>query len=118
MSIIDVNLLLPRLREGGIFYQSYLGLELDENGDSDNLFITSIDKGSPADQAGLRRNDRITAIDGKDISNRVELTRAIYPKKPGMEIFFTILRDGKIIIKKIYLPSPSHYSKPNNSPRP
>lgn len=35
---------------------------------SGNMYLSDIDKGSPADRAGLRRGDRIVAVDGESIN--------------------------------------------------
>jgi S1-C subfamily serine protease len=60
---------------------AFLGFELDENA----FRITAITPGGPADQAGLRVGDRLTAIDGKSFEAREDYRLkllAIVPHQP------------------------------------
>ncbi|SEG42026.1 putative serine protease PepD [Thermomonospora echinospora] len=49
----------------------------------------------PADKAGLKPGDVITAIDGKPIEDRVDLSAAIQSKAPGTRVKVTFQRGGK-----------------------
>lgn len=59
-----------------------------------DLVVKSINMGSPADKAGLKRDDIITSLDGKPISSfdeiRLELQKIT---KPGIQLGF--IRQGK-----------------------
>lgn len=57
----------------------------------------SIISGSPADQAGLRVNDVITAVNGTNINQSHSLTSLIDQYIPGTTINLTVLRDNKTI---------------------
>ena len=57
--------------------------------------IANVRPGSPADQAGLRTGDTITAIDGKDIKTGDELVNEIAGRKPGSSATLTFIRSGK-----------------------
>jgi carboxyl-terminal processing protease len=46
-----------------------VGLELEDNGGVGSIPIKAVLPGSPAQKAGLRPGDRITAIDGKQLKN-------------------------------------------------
>jgi membrane-associated protease RseP (regulator of RpoE activity) len=45
--------------------------------------VGSVEAGSPADKAGLRVGDIITAVDGKEIDSAMDLRRALRDKKNG-----------------------------------
>jgi serine protease Do len=57
--------------------------------------ITEVSKGGPADKAGLKTGDVITAVQGRQISDVAELRNAIADTPVGQESTLTILRNGK-----------------------
>jgi serine protease Do len=57
--------------------------------------ISSVVAGSPADQAGLKIGDTITAIDGKKVVKGSELVSDIAARKPGSKVSLGFLRNGK-----------------------
>ena len=61
----------------------------------DGVVITSVEKDTPAEKAGLKKYDVITQIDGKDISSTAELQTALYSKKIGDKMEITYYREGK-----------------------
>ncbi|MBM3906472.1 MAG: PDZ domain-containing protein [Gemmatimonadetes bacterium] len=55
--------------------------------------IITVEAGSPADRAGIRRGDRIVALDGRDVVGRdVVLATALVP---GRKLPVRIVRDGR-----------------------
>ena len=84
-------------------------LELPAEG---GLLVVSVDRGSPAAQAGIRGarqrvavggylipfgGDLIMAIDGRSADTSTALDRAIRGKKPGDTVELTIYRDGRTL---------------------
>ena len=65
------------------------GIDLDKG-----AFVTEVQSGSAADEAGLQAGDVITKIDGKAIDSNQDVGTAIRSKKPGDEITLDIFRDG------------------------
>lgn len=63
-------------------------------GTSDGLTVSSVIADSPADKAGLARGDVITAVDGAQVSDMMELLSAIENKKPGDSLTLSITRNG------------------------
>lgn len=59
--------------------------------------------GSPAQKAGLKINDVITAINGQEINLQNNLSDLLYQYKKGDEIELTMLRDGQEIKIKAQL---------------
>ena len=62
-----------------------------------NGTCTASDKPSPAKEAGLRAGDKVTAFDGKPMSNWTQLGDAIRAVRPGAAVTITVLRDGKTV---------------------
>ncbi len=56
--------------------------------------ITDVQTGSPADQAGIKKNDIIISIDGHDMNTMEDVTGYLVQKKPGDQIKVTVRRGG------------------------
>ncbi|MGM8212829.1 S1C family serine protease [Virgibacillus sp. W0430] len=60
------------------------------------VYIWSVEPLTPADQAGLKRLDVITAMDGKEITDMIELRKILYQEKEvGDTVKITFYRDGE-----------------------
>jgi Do/DeqQ family serine protease len=57
--------------------------------------VSSVQPGSPAERAGLKRGDVITAINGAPISDSNSLRNQIARTQPGTEVTLTISRDNR-----------------------
>jgi serine protease Do len=57
--------------------------------------ITSIDSGTPADKAGLKQGDVITAVNGENIADMAQLRLRIASFAPGTTVRLHTFRDGK-----------------------
>ncbi|MDX2273698.1 MAG: S41 family peptidase [Cyanobacteriota bacterium] len=73
-----------------------VGITLGMDEATEHLVVVSPIEGSPADKAGIKSKDVITAIDGKstegmDVNAAVNLIRG----EPGTSVTLTILRDDK-----------------------
>ena len=64
-------------------------------GKGSGVTISTVVPGSPADEAGLKVGDTITAIDGKKIATGDELVNDIAGRKPGSTIKLTFVRNEK-----------------------
>ena len=56
-------------------------------------------KGSPADKAGIKENDLIVAVNGKQLNEKMELADLIQEFKVGDEVELTLLRNGSETVK-------------------
>jgi serine protease Do len=56
--------------------------------------VTEATKDSPADKAGIKSGDIITAVDGQQIDNARALSRTIGGKAPGTTVDVTVWRDN------------------------
>jgi membrane-associated protease RseP (regulator of RpoE activity) len=52
---------------------------------------------SPAEKAGLRAGDTVTAFDGRPVTNWTQLGNAIRGAPPGSPATITVRRDGKLV---------------------
>jgi serine protease Do len=59
------------------------------------VYIAEVVKGGPAEKAGIRKGDVLTAYGGKDIADSVALRNAVAATPVGQDMKATILRDGK-----------------------
>ena len=57
--------------------------------------VSNVVAGSPADQAGLKIGDTITAVDGKAVKTGDELVSDIAGRKPGSKAKLSFVRNGK-----------------------
>lgn len=77
--------------------------------------IVSVNEGGPADEAGLKANDFITAIDGVKISSMAELTSELDKHAEGDTVKLTVVRyDGIESFLNYYGYSTGASNVPNN----
>jgi len=62
--------------------------------DSRGVLVNSIQPGSPAQKAGLRAGDVITALNGAPVDDPNALRNRIASTAPGSEVILTFVRDG------------------------
>ena len=100
-----VQTVVDQLQQDGRVSRGYLGVQIQpltkelaqgfglstEKG----ALVAGAQDGTPAEKAGLKSGDVITAVDGEPIANARELTRKIGALKPGAKAEITYLRDGK-----------------------
>lgn len=58
-------------------------------------YVNGVTKDSPADKAGIKKDDVITKIDGEQVDAATSLITSIRNHKVGDKVMLTILRDGK-----------------------
>lgn len=69
---------------------SYIGVPANSNVIGDTI------EGFPAEQAGLKKGDQLTAINGEPVNNWLELTQIIQ-KSPEKNLTITVQRDNTIL---------------------
>lgn len=69
-----------------------------ENG----IYVIDVVTNGAASTAGIKPNDIITKIDGKEVGKMTQLRSYIYTKKPGEEVTLQILRRG--IVTPVTIP--------------
>ena len=90
-----------QLIKSGTATHAYLGVSLDTAGaraDGEKRAgakITSVEGGSPADKAGLKKDDVVIAIDGKTTAQGSALTGYVRQYSANDKVKLTIIRDSK-----------------------
>ena len=56
--------------------------------------VTSVEKGSPADRAGVQVSDVIVKFDGKTVTSSVDLPRIVAQTRPGSKVAMELWRNG------------------------
>lgn len=59
------------------------------------VIVSKVEENSPAAKAGIKEEDVILKLNGKDIDNTVELSTLVASTSPKSDIDLTILRNGK-----------------------
>ena len=60
------------------------------------MIVASVEKGSPADKAGLKSHDVLLEMSGKKIESYDSFRNEVAMLAPGSKVVFKIMRDGKI----------------------
>jgi len=105
---IDVaNRIKEQLVATGSVKHAKLGVTVQEVNQSfaDNFKLTSpegalvanVEKGGPADKAGLKTGDVIRKLDGEPIVGSGDLPAMLSLAKPGQQVVMDVWRDGKIV---------------------
>jgi len=63
--------------------------------EGEGLLVTQVMPGSPAEQAGLKKNDILTKIDGKAVKGEESLASFMSSARAGQEATLTVLRKSK-----------------------
>ena len=97
--------IIEELMKNGTVDKPYLGIQvytINEqfkrlyNINYDGVFVTGIESGSSAENAGLQVSDIITGINGQQIKSGEELSDAISKCKSGDTVTLSIIRNGSI----------------------
>ena len=84
--------------------KAWLGISVKPTNNGDiKLLINKVEENSPAKKSGLKNNDLLKSINGEDIKNPIDFIRKFNKLKPGQKINIEIVRNNKIILKKIIL---------------
>jgi S1-C subfamily serine protease len=55
---------------------------------------SAVERGSPAEKAGLKNGDVILAVEGETVTSKRALSRLISEYKPGDEVTLTVIAGG------------------------
>ncbi len=82
----------PQAMTGGSGYGAYLGTIPDMTSSPGGVRITGVRAGSPAEQAGLKGGDIITAVGAKIVANLYDMTDALRSHQPGDTVVIAVTR--------------------------
>jgi serine protease Do len=97
--------LLPQLRAKGKVVRGFLGTTIQKITpdiaesmglkQASGALVADVAKDGPAERAGVKTGDVITAFDGKEIRDSADLPLQVARLAPGKRVQIKILRDGK-----------------------
>ncbi|WP_337876192.1 DegQ family serine endoprotease [Elioraea sp.] len=100
-----VRSVVAQLKEHGHVARGFLGVltqpvtpaiaEAMGLGEARGALVAEVERGSPADRAGLRAGDVVTKVGAQEIDSPRALARAIGALRPGASAPVTIRRDGE-----------------------
>jgi PAS domain S-box-containing protein len=74
------------------FFTPYDGVWWMEN--AGHLVAQRVDQGGPGEKAGIKRNDRLIAVDGRDVTNVGSLERQLYRTGVWSKTTYSLVRQG------------------------
>ena len=107
--INSVRDIITSIIENGYIEKPYIGVTVSnlsgiyQNTDLQGAAVQSVEKGSPAEEAGLRSGDIITEVNGEKITGTSELISLLSQGKKGDRYTLTVIRDGETISIKVSL---------------
>jgi len=95
--------LLPQLPQGQPRYRGFIGVTLeaitgqmaDYFGVSAGALVSTVDLDSPADRAGMKAGDVITAVDGQAVTRPADVSEAVRRARPSSKLEMKVVRDHK-----------------------
>lgn len=76
----------------------YIGIGINMQQTPEGVIVSGVNRSGPAFAAGVKAGDRITAIDGKDVTGMTSSQLAALSRgEAGTRIVLTVLRDGKTL---------------------
>lgn len=82
-----------QIKKYGKVQRGWLGIFFQSDKKGRKGVITFVAQGSPAEKAGLKKDDIILSIDGRDIEQSSEISRIVQQLPPGRVAQFRVLRD-------------------------
>jgi serine protease Do len=96
--------LLPQLKKGKVV-RGFLGVNIESVNKkwqeayglkaAEGALVQSVEKGKPADKAGLKYGDVVTRVDDVAVKNNRDLIDYVSSRAPGAKITIAFIRDGK-----------------------
>jgi putative serine protease PepD len=90
----QVRVTANQILETGEALYPVIGANVNTVPDKKGANIVEVNDGTPAEQAGLRKDDLVVAVNGKSVADSIGLIVAIRAHQPGETITLTYIRGG------------------------
>lgn len=104
--VSTIKMVMESIITNGQVVRGWIGVEpqdiTPEMADSFNIkeasgaIVAGVIRGGPADKAGIRPGDILTAIEGRPVTNKTEILNLIAQLKPNNKAKFTLLRKTSV----------------------
>ena len=91
----QVRLTAKQILDTGKAEYPVIGANVNTSESTEGATVVEVQAGTPADEAGLLKGDRIVAVDGERVPDGVSLIVAIRTHRPGETIELTVVRDDE-----------------------
>jgi S1-C subfamily serine protease len=92
--VSTIKQIVPQIKSGGKVVRAYLGVSNGDSQDGSGAVVATVAPGGPAEKAGLRPGDKITAIDDKPILTSDDVSAAVTALKPGQKAKIAVVQGG------------------------
>jgi S1-C subfamily serine protease len=92
--VSTIKQIVPQIQSGGKVVRAYLGVSNGDSQDGSGAVVATVAPGGPAEKAGLRPGDKITAIDGKPILTSDDVSAAVTALKPNQKAKIAVVQGG------------------------
>jgi len=75
--------------------KGYLGIHISADLNAKGIHVMQVEKGGPADTAGVKDDDPIAHLDGSPVGDLREFIQTVGDTKPGTKLTLKIQRRGK-----------------------
>jgi serine protease Do len=97
-----VRTISSEIKEKGKVSRGWVGIGFSENADG-QVEVTEVEEDSPAELAKIQEGDILISIDGRKVARASAVVSEIRNRKPGQDVTFGILRNGKALDSKVKL---------------
>ncbi|HEV7584261.1 MAG TPA: trypsin-like peptidase domain-containing protein [Solirubrobacteraceae bacterium] len=102
---------LSQLERGAAVAHAFIGANVAQAVEANGAVVESITAGGPAEAAGLRTGDLVTAIDGNQVRGPSGFVASIAARKPGEKVTLTVQRESSTTTLTVTLTN-----RPSQSP--
>jgi|GEM_PF-5325087 len=89
----------------------FMGIEMAQSKDTKGVLVENVIAGSPAEKAGIKQQDIITAFNGEAVNNPYELYKNVLNNEVGDTVKITVNRNGENIELNLILEARSNNDK-------